>query len=135
MFDAMKYLGIPYLRGGRSFEGADCWGLIELYYKDVLETTIPDHRRVNEGSSAKELLRASKTAIDSGIWKPIDRKPRVHDVVLMYNLNHINFIGHAGVIVAPGKMLHTEEHTGTVIMPIKHPAIHFRIAGVYQYVG
>lgn len=37
-----KYLGIPYRLGGRGFDGADCIGLIWLYYRTEHGITLPD---------------------------------------------------------------------------------------------
>lgn len=34
-FDWGKYVGLPYLHNGRSTEGVDCLGLVEMIYRDL----------------------------------------------------------------------------------------------------
>lgn len=37
-----KYLQIPYKHLGSSFDGADCWGLIRLYYATEFGISLPE---------------------------------------------------------------------------------------------
>jgi murein DD-endopeptidase len=41
MFD--QFVGIPYVAHGRDYAGADCWGLLYLFYRDVLGVQIPSY--------------------------------------------------------------------------------------------
>lgn len=36
-----KYVGIPWELGKAEFEGADCWGLVELYFREECGVVIP----------------------------------------------------------------------------------------------
>lgn len=39
----MTYIGIPYKKNGRGYDGCDCFGLVLLYYRDALGITLPDY--------------------------------------------------------------------------------------------
>ena len=46
---------VPYLINGADFNGLDCWGLVEVWYRDVLGIEITDrkaHRSAPDGLSA-----------------------------------------------------------------------------------
>ena len=47
------YVGLPWLDGGRSADGADCWGLVRLVYERELGNALP----TSGESSARELAR------------------------------------------------------------------------------
>lgn len=36
-----KYFGIPYVKGGRSLDGLDCWGLVRLMREDLDKGSLP----------------------------------------------------------------------------------------------
>jgi len=37
-----KLIGIPYKYPGSDFDGCDCWGVVKLYYKTILNKDIPN---------------------------------------------------------------------------------------------
>jgi len=45
--DIIKYLGIPYVHEGVDWNGADCYGIIILFYKNEFDITVP-HYKYNE---------------------------------------------------------------------------------------
>ena len=46
--DFNKYIGVPWLVGGRTFEGFDCWGLVHLFFKNELHINIPSYHEAYE---------------------------------------------------------------------------------------
>jgi murein DD-endopeptidase len=40
MTDFSQYIGIPYVAGGESFAGCDCWGIVQLWYRNELGITL-----------------------------------------------------------------------------------------------
>jgi len=40
MRDYCRYIGIPFVVGGRDINGFDCWGFLKHYYKNELNTAI-----------------------------------------------------------------------------------------------
>ena len=41
MVDMNRYIGIPYEKGGISFKGADCFGLLRLFYEEEYGIRLP----------------------------------------------------------------------------------------------
>ena len=44
-------LAIPYVPGGRSIEGADCWGMVQICYSKLMGVEIPNYDDVYNGPS------------------------------------------------------------------------------------
>jgi hypothetical protein len=42
MIDIRKYIGIPFVDRGDSFDGADCYGLLRLFYREEFGRQIAD---------------------------------------------------------------------------------------------
>ena len=42
----VKYMSIPYIWGGSSFSGADCYGLVVLFYKEQFKLNIFDYKNL-----------------------------------------------------------------------------------------
>jgi len=42
--DIVKYLGIPYKHEGRDFNGIDCYGLFQLFYREEFNAVIPEYK-------------------------------------------------------------------------------------------
>ena len=56
-----RFIGIPFKVGGEDFEGCDCWGLVKLYFKQILDIDIPDYR-VDESLIKEEISVVIKMA-------------------------------------------------------------------------
>jgi hypothetical protein len=41
MYNTDKFLNIPYMVGGASFEGCDCWGFVCLVERELFGVTLP----------------------------------------------------------------------------------------------
>lgn len=41
--DFSKYVGIPFVPGGRDRKGADCYGLMVLVYREMFNTELPEY--------------------------------------------------------------------------------------------
>jgi cell wall-associated NlpC family hydrolase len=118
-------LMIPYVMGGSEMSGADCWGIVELYYKHVLDIELD-----NRGD-----IEAGHMGIQEGFdqatnWKPIDQ-PENHCLVAL-RAGRIK-VGHIGVYV-DGNVLHSaDEETGCVFQPISDRFIKTRITAFLRY--
>lgn len=41
MIDINKFVGVPYVKGGVDYSGADCYGLAALFYRDEMGIDLP----------------------------------------------------------------------------------------------
>lgn len=98
--DPVKYLSIPYLDRGASFEGCDCWGLVCLYYKNELGIELPHFS--NFAAQNTPLFNKAEQA-------------RIHDVMIISDSGQA---GHCGVIISDREFLHTMESAGVHISRI-----------------
>lgn len=111
-----RYIGIPFLDGEASYSGANCYGLVRLFYKDYLGINIPelkvhsDHSNVVWATYLKEIGEH---------WHNVD-EPELYDVVAMaHNLSHPNIVQHVGMYIGNGKVLHTLNKIGSHISSIE----------------
>ncbi len=109
----MMHVGIPYLAGGRTAEGCDCFGLVLLYYKNELGVELPDYTSVGLSTLA-DYFRKVET-------------PQKHDVIVF----DIAGDRHVGIAVSAMRFLHNISRANVVVSRISSYAAH--IKGVYRY--
>ncbi|MBB3396881.1 NlpC/P60 family protein [Rhizobium sp. BK060] len=124
-----KFIGIPYVPHGREYKGADCWGILFLYYRDVLGTPVPAY------SSEMEAREFNRCGIAPLIGEERERRwhqvetPQAGDCVLMRAGRHDS---HVGVYLGQGRMLHSEGPHPSVIDRISDMRWRNRISGFYR---
>ena len=106
-----KYVGLPFVDGGRDWPGVDCWGLVRLAFKTEHKIELPTYGDI----PASELIRiaykvAEETAKEP--WHPVD-KPQMFDMAVMYR-KHAPI--HVGLMV-DHRVLHIERATSAVLVP------------------
>ena len=102
-------------------------------YHDVAGIELPSY-----GEIAAKDLSAVARAFDEGMtgetWLATPR-PRALDVVVMRvrekGLGNRN--RHCGVMVDEARMLHLEANTNSVVVPVTHGSVMFRIVGFFRY--
>ncbi|MGY5789047.1 C40 family peptidase len=126
---AADLVGIPYVPHGRDYTGADCWGILFLYYRDVLGTPVPAYSSEME---AREFHRGDiAPLIDEEReqhWHQAET-PQPGDCVLMRAGRHDS---HVGVFLGQGRMLHSEGPHPSVIDRISDMRWRNRISGFYR---
>lgn len=106
-----KYIGIPYEFRGRTKDGADCYGLVEIIQREVFGVDLPSSHTIDVPlSEAREGDMVRMTELFGG---------RV--------LNR-----HCGIITGDKHILHTTENVGSFNEPLRK-AKH-KIKGVYRVV-
>lgn len=121
-------VGIPFENKGRSLEGCDCWGLLRLYYQELLSITLPSYDQYDntqDGEKIASLINHYKDA-----WQPVT-EPQLSDVVLM-RVDGQDM--HVGVYVGDSKFLHIRDGGFSTIEKLRSPKWQNRIAGYYRYV-
>lgn len=96
-------IGIPFIEGGRSLKGCDCYGLVKLYYKHILNIDIPDTKI--KPNQTKRILINYLNEIESN-WITLDKPTKDNVVAFTYNPNHPNIVTHFGVMISETKVLH-----------------------------
>lgn len=126
----MSWVGIPYIDGGRTKDGCDCWGLLRLFMKEEAGIDLPEHTDV----SASHILAISKrmdAAVSTDVWNEVSQYHRFDCVVMSHPHRDVRF--HCGVMIDRSRMLHIYETTDSVIMRTDHPLIRGRMLGVYRH--
>lgn len=124
-----KYIGLPFVDGGRDFKGVDCWGLVRLVFKNELDVDIPSYGDI----SAVELSKVAREIAQESVrepWLPVIGPIQVFDVAVMHKRRAPI---HVGIMTGPNQLLHIEKSTSAVHVPIIHPTIKFRSAAMFRH--
>lgn len=105
-----EYVGIPFVEKGRDRGGVDCWGLVNLIYREKLGIELPsyaeNYRDTNDRAALQALVEAEKAAK----WVAVE-KPKPYDAVV---LTMLGMPTHVGIMVDDRHMLHCMRGTNTV---------------------
>lgn len=113
-------IGIPYLKGGRNIKGVDCYGLVKLYYKNILDIDIPETKIMPEQSRRIMINYLNELAIN---WDT-HQEPKKHDVVAFcYDPKHPKIVTHFGIMIDNKKVLHCLGKINSHIDDIDSPRI------------
>ncbi|WP_337183860.1 NlpC/P60 family protein [Shinella sp.] len=129
---AKTYVGVPFVSMGRTMAGADCWGLVRLIYAAELGIDLPSYGEID----AHALMKVSRE-IDAGkdgeVWRAAEPgRLQAYDVCVMrHHGSHL--VGHVGVLLPVRNggslgVLHVEEASAAVIVPLNHFSIRERVA-------
>jgi cell wall-associated NlpC family hydrolase len=128
-----RYIGIPFVDGGRDFNGADCIGVADLFYRTELNQKLPEFK-----IAAKNVLRANKRFREeerSGLWEKLE-KPEPYCLIAMTTDEDCpTLVNHWGVYIGNNKFLHTFEGTASVIQDVTNLYWKRCIRGFYRYKG
>ena len=95
--NAMGFLGVPYKRGGNSFEqGLDCSGFVRLIYEQTVGLVLP--RRSAEQAAATQ---------------PIDKSELQPGDLVFFNTLKSAF-SHVGIYVGDNKFIHSPRSGGVI---------------------
>lgn len=124
-----KYVAqnIPFVLGGRSADGLDCWGLVQLFYKEQMGIAVPDYQGIAAGISTKQAI--ATIARERDLHWELTKEPKDGDVVLARMKNHPL---HVGIYKDPGQMLHIEDGAHVTIEPITGIRWKKRLLGIYR---
>ena len=100
-----KYVGLQFKDHGRSFEGVDCWGLVQLAMREEQKIELPDYGEI----SALDLQKVAGMIAKESVIDPwINVLPWLvmpFDVVVMHRRH--NPI-HVGIMTSGSEIMHVE---------------------------
>ena len=116
MTDVNRYVGTPYLFGGRTMEGWDCYGLVIHYFREELGLTVPDWAADDESLRAvvKILTEKVREELEGGLGVEVELGDRQDNDVVTVEKNSLQ--SHIGVLINGG-VLHCQRPGGTVFEP------------------
>lgn len=125
-----KYIGLPFRDHGRSINGVDCWGLVQLVMREQNNIELPDYGETSAlDLEAVAKMVAQESAIDP--WVPvIPHNVQMFDVVVMHRRREPV---HVGIMVNKFMVLHIEKKTDSVLMPLSDARISFRYPRFYRH--
>jgi len=109
---------VPYIAGRGDMSGADCWGVVELWYRYILGIKLDDRSAHPPGH---EGLQSGFDVADE--WLEIE-KPENNCLVIM-RAGHLD-AGHVGVFYE-GNVLHSAKTHDCILQPITHRFIKSKI--------
>lgn len=124
------FIGIPFVDRGRLLSGADCYGVVMMYYKEILGIDIPDvNVTVNE---PKKSFVTYLTEVNKH-WIRLDKPEQHCGVALRLNTEHPKLVTHFGVMIDNNRLLHSLRPMGSHIIRIDNPVITSYIEGFYRW--
>ena len=102
-----RFIGIPYRNKGRDFDGCDCWGLVDLYHREVLGIELPNYlggyRDAAETAIVEKAILRGRTA-----WTLVGHSPGRESppgAVALFKIR--GRASHVGLVIDGTKLLHT----------------------------
>lgn len=126
MIDLSRYVGIPFLAGGRTETGADCWGLARIVLRDLYGSDLP--RFDGEDLAPHRVAREIRDGIPA--VKAIKKDVPEPGDVLIFRL--FGSPSHVGVYAGDGMVLHTLHGIGAALEPLDSPKLSGRLQEVYR---
>lgn len=127
-----RAVGVPFVTRGRSYDGADCYGLVFLAYRDALEIPIPSYADEYVSARPSRAL-ADLIARESRAWRRVDDEPRwFGDVLLLRREECGGRAAHCALALDARRMLHTEAGIDACVEMYDSPLWRDRVAGVFR---
>jgi cell wall-associated NlpC family hydrolase len=130
------YIGIPYVKRGRSLAGWDCWGVVFVLYPLHLGIGLGAYGMLS-GDDYRAVAREIEAERQAGSWHPC-AGDRDFDLALMTSPTQCadglvrERAVHVGLVFGKG-VLHCEEDIDTVLVDKTDPSISRRITGYYRH--
>lgn len=123
-------VGIPFVPGGRTAQGADCWGLHRLATLQLAGVELPSYAHLYADTS-EVAANAALIAGHMADWRQVPAgTERALDCVL-YRVG--SYAGHVATVVRPGRMLHTYSGASSRVDYYRTGLFRERIVGFYRH--
>lgn len=126
-----RFTGLPYEGLGRSREGADCWGLACIVYREELGISLPDYLGYASVEEHGEISALIDGATSSTLWLPVSGPAIAFDIAV-FRRGRLD--SHVGIVVQHGLMLHMVEQAAAAVEPYGSGRWKHRLTGIYRHV-
>jgi cell wall-associated NlpC family hydrolase len=128
--DLSPYVGLPWRSKGRARDGLDCWGLVQLVYKEKLGIKLPsytdEYMCATDGEAIQAIVNNAKAQ-----WREVPAAGEgAYDLALIRVMGHER---HIGLVVRAGMLLHIEERRTSTIESYHGPMLARRVVGFYRH--
>lgn len=125
--DIAKYLGIPYLHGGRDRNGLDCYGLVLMFYAQNHGVDLPDYTYV-QNWDAKGF-----NYIEEEHWKRFERidRPEKYGVVTFRGFGS-EIEKHIGIMIDDISFMHVPVNGGVCVEKRTHRVWSRQLGSFYR---
>jgi cell wall-associated NlpC family hydrolase len=126
-----RYVGLPYRHGGRSLDGLDCLGLVQLVWQEQFGVPLPPYDGPRWGLCRnREDIGAAAVAYAKSFVTIPKGEEQLGDGILIRTRG---LPLHAALVVGDGLMLHIEEGNYSCIARYNSFEWASRIASFYRY--
>ncbi|AKO97603.1 MULTISPECIES: NlpC/P60 family protein [Marinovum] len=126
-----RYVGLPAAKLGRGWQGVDCWGLVELVYREELGIELPSYAGTYaDPSEVAEVSRLINAAEARGPWVP-SHVIRTFDVL---TFGAGRWRSHVGIALDARLMLHVQGHDCAKLEHYRTGRWQHRFRGGFRYV-
>lgn len=125
-----KYTSIPFVDGGRTLKGCDCFGLLKLVYENELNIIVPDTRIMPDSPRRIFANYLNEISIN---WEET-KTPKKYDIIAMnLYMNHPKLITHFAIMIDEKRALHTLKKIGSHIVKLNDMRFEPFIKGFYRW--
>ena len=123
-----NYIGIPFEDRADTLDSADCFGLVRLVYKQILNIKVfkPNSSAFNSRSVLREFLEET-----SRNWNEVKELKKFDVIAMAHDPKHPDIIQHFGIYIGNGKMLHTLKGVGSHVVNMSE--YNYFIKGFYRW--
>lgn len=125
---AKEYIGIPFLSGGRTRDGCDCYGLVRLVWMEQCGYKMPLLSDMYEDALNMQQTSPLVTSLRPMLAGEKKLTPEPLDLAVILNRG---LPTHLAVYAGGGYILHTIRSVGTVLQRISDRDLANRIEGFY----
>lgn len=118
MVDAARYVGIPFVQGGEAWSGCDCWGIVQLWYRNERRIELP---RIAAYPPANDRMSlAMDHYYGMGFRMLLDDDYLPGDILL---LQHNGIPDNFAVVIDGGLMLSAAQKIGSITASVVNERI------------
>lgn len=128
------YIGISFVARGDSRDGADCYGLVRLVYRERLGINLPSfaesYLTTRESADIAALLSDARQSPE---WEPVrPGAEREFDVALC---RIGDYASHVAIVIGGGRLLHADRESGVGTIRYRDGMWSKRIVAFARYVA